>query len=143
MEEQETTAQDQQETTAQDQPEAAPQEPIADVEKQSRLWGMLCHLSALAGFIGIPFGNIIGPLIIWLIKKNDFPFVNEQGKEALNFQISLTIYGIIAALLIFVVIGIFLLIGLGIFGLIMVIIASIKANQGESYRYPITIRIIK
>ncbi|MDY6852424.1 MAG: DUF4870 domain-containing protein [Thermodesulfobacteriota bacterium] len=104
---------------------------------------MLCHLSALAGFIGIPFGNIIGPLIIWLIKKNDFPFVNEQGKEALNFQISLTIYGIIAALLIFVVIGIFLLIGLGIFGLIMVIIASIKANQGESYRYPITIRIIK
>lgn len=143
MEEQETTAQEQQETTAQEQPEVTPQEAITEEEKQSRLWGMLCHLSALAGFIGIPFGNILGPLIIWLIKKNDFPFVDQQGKEALNFQISLTIYGIVAALLIFVVIGIFLLIGLGVFGLIMVIIASIKANQGESYRYPITIRIIK
>lgn len=116
---------------------------LPDDVKQARLWGMLCHLSALAGFVGIPFGNIIGPLIIWLIKRQEIPFVDEQGKEALNFQISLTIYSIISLLLIMVVVGIFLLIAIVIFGLVMVIIASVRANNGESYRYPLTIRIIR
>jgi uncharacterized Tic20 family protein len=116
---------------------------LPDDIKQARLWGMLCHLAALAGFVGVPFGNIIGPLIIWLIKRQEIPFVDEQGKESLNFQISLTIYSIVAALLIFVVVGIFLLFAIIIFGLIMVIIASVKTNNGESYRYPLTIRIIK
>jgi len=70
---------------------------------------MLCHLTALLGIIGIPFGNIVGPLIIWLLKKNVYPFVNEQGKESLNFQISMTIYALAAALLILIKIGFFLL----------------------------------
>ncbi len=112
-------------------------------EKQAHKWGMLCHLTALAGFVGIPFGNIIGPLVVWLLKKGDYPFVDGQGKESLNFQISVTIYGIVAALLIFVVIGIFLLIGLVIADLVLVIIASVKASSGESYHYPLTIRFIK
>lgn len=76
-------------------------------DKQARIWGMLCHLTALLGIIGIPFGNIVGPLIIWLLKKNVYPFVNEQGKESLNFQISMTIYALAAALLIFIKIGFF------------------------------------
>ena len=116
---------------------------LPDEVKQARLWGMLCHLTALAGFIGVPFGNIIGPLIVWLVKRQEIPFADEQGKESLNFQISLTLYSIVAALLIMVVVGIFLLIGLMIFGLVMVIIASVKSNNGESYRYPLTIRFIK
>ena len=70
---------------------------------------MLCHLTALLGIIGIPFGNIVGPLIIWLLKKNVYPFVNEQGKESLNFQISMTIYALAAALLILIKIWFFLL----------------------------------
>ena len=106
-----------------------------------RMWGMFCHLSAFAMYF-IPLGSIIGPLIIWSIKKDEYPFVNEQGKEALNFQISMFIYFIIAAILIILIIGIALLIALGIFQLIMVVIASIKANNGETFRYPLSIRFI-
>jgi uncharacterized Tic20 family protein len=111
-------------------------------EKQSRTWGMLCHLAGLAVYIGVPFGNILGPLVVWLIKKEEFPFVDEQGKEALNFQISITIYGIIAGILIIVLIGIPLLLGLLVAHIVLIIVAAIKANEGESYRYPFTIRLI-
>jgi hypothetical protein len=111
-------------------------------ESQERTWGMLCHLSALAGFI-IPFGNIIGPLLIWLIKKDESSFVDDQGKEALNFQISITIYCLVAAMLILIIIGIFLLIGLGILALVLIIVASVKTNSGEKFRYPLTIRLIQ
>ena len=70
-------------------------------EKNVTTWAMLCHLSALSTYIGVPFGHIILPLIIWLIKKDASPFIDEQGKESLNFQISMTIYGIIAGILCF------------------------------------------
>ncbi|MCB2219826.1 MAG: DUF4870 domain-containing protein [Bacteroidetes bacterium] len=109
--------------------------------QDERMWGMFCHLSALAGYI-IPLGSIIGPLVIWSIKKMEFPFVDDQGKEALNFQISMFIYMVISAILIIIVVGILLLIALGIFQLIMIIIASIRANNGETFRYPLTIRFI-
>jgi len=105
------------------------------------MWGMFCHLFALGGFI-IPFGNIIGPLIAWLIKKDEFPFVDDQGKESLNFQISISLYLIISGILVIIVIGFFLLAAVGIFSLIMIIIASIKANDGEKFRYPLCIRFI-
>ncbi len=111
-------------------------------EAQERSWGMFCHLSALAGYI-IPFGNIIGPLIVWLIKKDESEFVADQGKESLNFQISITIYAIIAGLLILIVVGIFLLIAVGVFSLVMIIIATVKASNGEKYRYPLTLRLIQ
>lgn len=109
--------------------------------RDERMWAMFCHLSALAGFV-IPFGNVVAPLVIWLIKKEEYELVLDQGKEALNFQISMTIYVIASAFLIILVIGIPLLIILGIFDLIVIIIASIKANEGEKYRYPLTIRFI-
>jgi len=111
-------------------------------EKQERMWAMLCHLGVFAGYI-IPFGHIIAPLVIWLTKKEESPLVEDQGKESLNFQISLTIYYFVAALLTLVVIGVVLLIGLVIFNIVIVIIAGMKANNGEKYRYPITIRFIK
>lgn len=113
------------------------------VDKDARMWGMLCHLSALACYLGIPFGNILGPLIVWLIKKDEFPFVDEQGKESLNFQISMTIYAIVAFLLVFVVIGIPLVIMLILADLILVVIAAVKANDGCHYRYPLTIKFFK
>ena len=129
-----------------------PEQPAAQTEtsatneasKDAKMWGMFCHLAALAGYLGIPFGNVLGPLIIWLIKKDDFEFVNDQGKESLNFQISISIYSLAAGLLMCLGgIGILLLIPLGIFGLVMVIIASIAANKGETYRYPLCIRLVK
>jgi hypothetical protein len=110
-------------------------------ESQERNWGMFCHLAAFATFL-IPFGNIIGPLIVWLVKKDESAFVDEQGKESLNFQISVTIYIIVAAILVLVFLGIFLLIAIGILWLILVIIATVKANSGESFQYPLTIRFI-
>ncbi|MCK9554724.1 DUF4870 domain-containing protein [bacterium] len=104
---------------------------------------MFCHLSALSCYIGIPFGNIIGPLVIWLIKKDEMPFVSEQGKEALNFQISMTIYAIVSFFLIFAVVGFFLLFAIAIINLIFVISAAVTASKGESYRYPLAIRFLK
>ena len=112
-------------------------------EKDERMWGMLCHLAALSGFVGVPFGNIVGPLVIWMIQKDKYPSVVKHGKEALNFQISMTIYAAVAAVLILVVIGIFLLIAIAVVNVIFVIIAAIKANNGEPYRYPLTIRFLK
>jgi uncharacterized protein len=112
-------------------------------DKQARIWGMLCHLTALLGMIGIPFGNIFGPLIVWLVKKNTYPFVNEQGRESLNFQLSMTIYAIGAALLIFVKIGMPLLLLVAGINFILVVIASIRAFNGETYTYPLAIRLIR
>ncbi|NLY38714.1 MAG: DUF4870 domain-containing protein [Firmicutes bacterium] len=112
-------------------------------QKDTRTWGMLCHLTALSALLGVPMGSILGPLIVWLIKKNESPFVDDQGKESLNFQISFLIYYFIAGLLIFLLIGILLLPALMILNLVLVIIASLKANEGISYRYPFTIRFLR
>ena len=120
---------------------AEPQQP-AQLEPQERTFGMLCHLLAFAGYIGIPFGNIIGPLVMWLIKKDESAFVDYHGKESLNFQISLTIYSLVCIPLCFIIIGIFLLIGLLVFGVVQIILASIKANDGQPYQYPLCIRFI-
>ena len=98
---------------------------------------------SLAGFI-IPFGNVIGPLVLWLVKKEDHPFIDEQGKESLNFQISVTIYSLVSAILICAAgIGILLVLAVSIFSLVFIILASIKSNNGEHYRYPLCIRFIK
>lgn len=110
--------------------------------QEERLWAMFTHLSAFVGYF-IPFGNIIAPLIIWAIKKDAMPLVNDQGKEAMNFQITLSIALLIAFALCFLLIGIPLLVLLGLAGLILIIIAAVKANDGIPYRYPLTIRFIK
>jgi uncharacterized Tic20 family protein len=110
---------------------------------QNRTWDALCHLLALAGLVGIPFGNVLGPLIFWLVKKDGNPGVDQHGKESLNFQLSMTIYTIVAALSIFVLIGFVLLPALLVLNLVLVIIAGVKASNGEFYRYPFTIPLIK
>lgn len=107
-----------------------------------RMWGMLTHLLAFSIFVGIPFGNVIGPLVIYLIKKDEYEFVAEQGKEVLNFQITWSFIFIISAVMIIVGIGILMLIGFGIAWLVLVILGSVAANNGESYKYPLTIKFI-
>ncbi|WP_240688136.1 DUF4870 domain-containing protein [Pseudalkalibacillus hwajinpoensis] len=109
--------------------------------QEARTWAMFAHLSALSGYL-VPFGNIVGPLIIWSIKRESDPFIDNQGKEALNFQISMTIYTLILGILSIVIIGLILLPVLFIFHLVFIIIASVKSNQGETYRYPLTIRLV-
>ena len=110
--------------------------------KDEKTWGMLCHLAALAGFIGIPFGTIIGPLVVWLVKKNEMLFVDEQGKEALNFQITMASATMVLAMITCSSGGVGAIAVLAV-NVIFVIIASIKASGGEHYRYPMTVRLIK
>ena len=109
---------------------------------QERQWALICHLSALSGYV-IPFGNLIAPIVIWSMKKEEMPMVDAHGKEVINFQISMTIWMIISAILIILVIGIPLLIILALLQLIFVIIGAIKADSGQLYKYPMTIQFIK
>ncbi len=110
--------------------------------KEERTWAMACHLSSASGFV-IPLGNIFAPLVIWLIKKDEFPLVADQGKESLNFQITVLIAAILSAMLTLVLIGFLLLPAVAIYWIIFTIIAAMRANEGESYRYPCTLRFIK
>ena len=113
-----------------------PEQKFEDVSSDSRMMGMLCHLLGL-------FTCFIGPLIIWLIKKDEDPFVDNQGKEALNFQITVAIAFIVSVLLAFVCVGVFLGIAVGIADLVFCIVAAAKANSGQAYRYPVSIRFIR
>lgn len=110
-------------------------------EKEARNWAMGCHLAALAGFV-IPFGSVIGPLVVWLMKREESGFVDQQGKEALNFQITMLIAFLISLVLVFVLIGFLLIAAVAIFDLIMIIVATIKVSEGADFRYPITLRLI-
>jgi uncharacterized protein len=112
------------------------------VSRDERTWAMLAHLSALVGYSIVPFGNIVAPLVVWLIKKDQSWFIDDQAKESINFQISMVIYTLISIPLVLLLIGIVLLLILYVFGIVMVIIAAIKANDGVQYRYPVTIRFV-
>lgn len=123
--------------------EAIPVSAPATPMHEEKLWAMGCHLVALIGY-AIPIGSLIAPLVLWLIKREGNPFVDSQGKEAVNFQISILIYMVISAVLIPLLgLGILLMFAVGIFDLVMIIVAAIKANGGEDYRYPLCIRLIK
>jgi uncharacterized Tic20 family protein len=110
--------------------------------KEACTFAMLCHLGALIGYL-IPFGNIVGPLVFWLIKKDQYAFVDDQGKEALNFQITVSIAAIISAILTLVMIGFILLLVVAIGSLVLVIMAAVAASSGKAYRYPLCLRLIK
>jgi hypothetical protein len=121
-----------------------------ELNKDARMWAMICHLGGLGGLIPVVpvIGSVIAPLIIWQLKKDEDPFIDEQGKEALNFQISMLLYALagsvmcgitcIGAVLIPVVVSV-----VTIFDIVFLLIAAVKANNGEHYRYPLTIRFIK
>jgi hypothetical protein len=116
--------------------------PLPKPSQEVRQWAMFCHLSALLG-IWIPFGTLIGPLILWQMKREMDPFIDAQGKEALNFQLTVAIAATISFFLILVLVGFFLLGLIAIGALVLTIIAGVKANDGVPYRYPFTWRLIK
>jgi uncharacterized Tic20 family protein len=115
--------------------------PYDTLAPEARTFGMLCHIGALAGYV-IPFGNLVGPLVFWLLKKDQHPFVDQQGKESLNFQITVTIAYVVFGTLSIFLVGIPFLIATGIAALILEIIAGVRANAGISYRYPFTLRLL-
>jgi uncharacterized protein len=110
--------------------------------KEEKTMAMLCHLTAFSGII-IPFGNIIAPLVIWVTQKEKYPLVDDQGKESLNFQITTSIASIACIPLCFVLIGFLLIFAVAIYAIVYIIIATMKANDGIKYRYPICLRLIK
>ena len=113
------------------------------VSSNIRTWAAFCHASALLGvFLHFP-GHLLPPLIIWLAKRGESPELDAHGKEAVNFQISMLIYNIVAALFCLVLIGFVFLVVLWILNAILVIIAAIQASEGRFYRYPMTIRFIQ
>lgn len=109
-------------------------------DREARNWATLAHVAGLSWFVGVP--GILAVLVVWLVKRDEHPLVDDQGREALNFQISMLIYGVVSVVLVFVLVGIVLLLGLMVFGLVMPIVAAVKANDGERYRYPLTMRLI-
>ena len=124
------------------QEETSNQTAETGLTQDDKTMGMLCHLAAFAGLI-IPFGSLIGPLVVWQMKKDQSTYIDYHGKESLNFQITMAIAFFVSFILMFVVIGFFLVVGLAIFELVVIIIAAIKANDGVQYQYPINFRFIK
>ena len=114
--------------------------PASEITVEAKRWAATSHLSAFVVFLGIP--ALVGPLVAWLWKR-DIPYVDEQGKEALNFNISFLIYGLASALLILLLIGLVLLPIVFVTWFVLVIVASVKASAGEDYRYPLTLRFIR
>lgn len=123
--------------------------PVGVASSEERQWGLFGHLSALTGLFTGGIGNIVGPLVIWLIKKDTMPFAADQAREALNFNITLLIVGVVLLLITLVTFGLGVVLTfplsilIGIAWLVLTIIGGMKANEGVAYRYPFALRLIK
>ena len=107
------------------------------------MWATFCHPAAFAGFVIPVIGYIIGPLVVWVIKKDEYPLVKDQGREAVNFQITVTLACLVALALTLLCIGWFLLLGIAVANIVFIILAALQANKGVAYRYPVCLRLIK
>jgi uncharacterized protein len=112
--------------------------PLSTPTSDERVLGVLSHILAIVPGIGI-----FGPLVIWLIKKDESSFVEVNAKESLNFQLTMLICFIVSWLLVFIVVGFFLLAALGITNVVLVIVATVKTSENKIYRYPFNFRLIK
>jgi uncharacterized Tic20 family protein len=125
-----------------DQPPDAPLAARGPSENE-RTWGMLAHLAALAGLVMPLVGNVLGPLLVWLTKREQSAFVAAHAKEALNFNITVALAGIVCGFLALIFIGFLLGTALFIAWLVMTLIAAIKASEGAPYHYPVSLRLVK
>ena len=110
-------------------------------DQEERNWAVVAQLSAFVGYL-VPFGNIGAPLIVWLIKRDESEFIESHSRESLNFQISMTLYLVIAGILVWLLVGFILLPLLVLLNVIVVVLAALKASRGEFYRYPFCIRLV-
>ncbi len=110
---------------------------------EARRWAMLCHYAAFCWFLLPMIGNVLGPLILWQLKRESDPFIDDQGREALNFQITFSVWMMIAGILAWVIIGFALIPLISLVALVLVIIAGMRANEGKRYRYPFCWRVLK
>lgn len=114
--------------------------PTYDMTRDSQNWAVGAHLSAFVMVFGIP--SLVGPLFVWLLKRDD-PYVESQAKDALNFNISFLLYGIVAALAVVLIVGVVALPIVAVTWFVLVIVAAMAASRGEDYRYPFTIEFIR
>jgi len=112
-------------------------------DPQARRWAMLCHYAAFFWFMAPLIGNVLGPLIVWQLQKDRDPFVDRHGKEALNFQITYSLLMMVCGVLAWIFIGFPLMALVSLTALVLVVIAGIRANAGELWRYPFCIRLVK
>lgn len=112
-----------------------------EVTKSDKDFGLLVYASSFAGYL-IPLGSILGPLIVWLMKRDESAFVDQCGRHCLNFKVSLFIYVVISGVLALVGIGFILLGALAILDVVCTIIALVKASEGKAYQYPLTIKFL-
>lgn len=119
----------------------APGDNVTTDDDDEQLWGLILHITAFAGFL-IPFGNIIGPLIVWQIKKDESRFLDAVGREAVNFHIAVTVYTFVSAILVFLFIGIILLAAIVLGMIVLTVIAAVKASNGKCYRFPMIFRVL-
>jgi uncharacterized Tic20 family protein len=117
-------------------------EPEGFPETWERNWAVFCHLAGLGGLVVPGVGQILGPLVLWLARRNQSDFVDQHGREALNFQISMTLYAVVAAALIWVLIGFVLILAVLAVQFVFMVVASVAASHGERYRYPLTLRLV-
>ncbi|MBB3103501.1 DUF4870 domain-containing protein [Azomonas macrocytogenes] len=113
------------------------------LDRETRQWAMLCHYAAFFGLMVPMIGNVIGPLILWQLKREAHSFIDQQGKEALNFQITYSILMMICGVLAWFIIGFPLMALISLIAFVLVVIAGIRANEGKSYRYPFCWRLVK
>ena len=139
---------DQQPQNPQEQQQGSPPPPPppptgAPGASDERTWAMLAHLAALTGYVTGGVGAVVGPLVVWLIKKDQMPLVDVHGKRALNFQITMLIAALVCVPLFLVLIGVPLLFAVGIADLVLTIMAAVKTSNGEDYKYPFSIPFFK
>jgi uncharacterized Tic20 family protein len=112
------------------------------VDQEVRTTAVAAHLSTLAGLV-VPFGSVIGPLAVWLTRRDWDPFIDQAGREALNFGISVAVYGLVALVAALMLVGIPLLIVGVVAWVVLASLAAVKASQGQAYRYPLTMRLVR
>jgi uncharacterized Tic20 family protein len=115
---------------------------IGPVDRAVRNTAVAAHLSTFAGLV-VPFGSVIGPLAVWLTRRDRDPFIDNAGREALNFGISIAVYGSVLLVAALMLVGIPLLIAGVIAWVVVASLAATKASQGQTYRYPLTLRLIR
>ncbi len=114
---------------------------VESVSDEEQTWGVLLHASAFSGLV-VPFGNVLGPLLVWLIKRDESTFIEESGKDALNFQLTWTMLMLGALLSLLVGVGFLLVPLVGVAWLVIVVLATVRASEREVYEYPLTLDLI-
>lgn len=112
------------------------------VPKLERQWAAFAHLAGLGVLVLPPLGGILGPMIIWILKKDDMPFVRDQGREAINFQITMLLAMLVAGALILALVGLVLLPIVIVTDFVLILVATLAASDGRAYRYPFNLRLV-